>query len=92
MGDTGEDYKAMDQVKRARNQGRREIDTERLKVTGVLFTSHNEGRHLKVIVYNEPLIDYYPGTGKWQSLINPKSKGYGIDGLLEYLGKKDVRP
>ena len=72
-------YKRMRKEKRASN---RESGAIHLFNAGIRFTEHNNGAHL-IVEGKTCLIDYWPGTGRWNS--RDGTKGFGIRNLLEYV-------
>ena len=73
------------QTKRAKLKGE---NTEALILTGVAFTSHNNGAHLIVCGF-----DFWPSTGRWVERGLPsmkKMRGFGLKTLLDAIEKKAV--
>lgn len=58
MGDTGDDYRAWNEDKKAKKRSNKEFSTGMLREKGIEFTSHNGGSHLKI-----GDIDFWPSTG-----------------------------
>ncbi len=73
------DYKAASQEKRASN---RESSAQYLTEVGIPFVSKNEGAHL-IVESGKCLIDFWPGTGKWNS--RDGTKGRGVQNLVQYI-------
>ena len=65
------DFKEISQEKRARN---RESSADYLKTNGIAFVSKNSGAHL-IVTNGSGLIDFWPGTGKWNSRCGKKGRG-----------------
>ena len=92
MGDMGEFWKdvrpAMQKSSRAKRAANRKNGESVLFLRRVPFLKKNAGAHL--IVYPETperRVDYWPGTGLWQSFWGNKS-GRGMDSLLAFLEGK----
>ena len=79
IGDTFNALKKMKQEKRASN---RENSAELLKAEGIVFTSNNGGAHL-IVEGNTCFIDFWPGTGKWNSRCG--AKGFGVRNLITFV-------
>ena len=62
MGEMWRDLKKLRQEKRADN---RENSAGWLTREGIPFESRSDGAHLIVTPPHGPLIDFWPGTGKW---------------------------
>ena len=74
-------YKAERQDKRANN---RQSSAEYLSARGIHFTSHNDGAHL-IVTGPTCFIDFWPGTGKWNS--RDGTKGFGVMNLAAHITK-----
>ena len=59
----------------------RKVSTEHIKENGLIFTSHNNGCHLRV-EGRTCYIDFWPGTGRWKTRTG--IEGFGTANLVEY--------
>ena len=63
MGDIFRAHQKERQAKRASN---RQSGPEVLRAAGIQFQIKNDGAHL-IVQARDHVIDYWPGTGKWQT-------------------------
>ena len=71
--------KAVSSQRRASN---RETSAQYLQQHGILFTEKNQGAHL-IVEGKTCYIDFWPGTGKWNSRCG--HKGFGVKNLVEFI-------
>lgn len=64
MGDTGDDFKAWNEVKKAKKLNNMESSTEILEGRGIEFEAKNGGTHL-IVQHNGKVADFWPSTGKY---------------------------
>ena len=83
MGEMIEVFQAVKRLNQSHAAQMRQLIPEELKRRGIVFTTHNEGAH-PIVETNHGLVDYWPGTGKW--VAREGARGYGLDGLLAYMG------
>lgn len=90
MGDMGDDFNAMRAASKVKRANNRQSSSEFLLTRGWDFVSYNAGAHL-VVVSQERIVDFWPGTGKWIARSGQKSSafqpasGRGVLGLHRYL-------
>lgn len=77
MGDTGDTYNAMREDKQAKRTANREQSAKILEQAGVKYTTRNFGVHLIVEGGAAGVIDFWPGTGRWQARSGKKGRGVG---------------
>ena len=68
------------QEKRADN---RESSASYLRERGIPFVEKNYGAHL-IVEGKDCFIDFWPGTGKWNSRCG--KKGFGVRNLVAFIG------
>lgn len=77
MGDMGDLYKAMRESKQAKHSANRELYAKLLEQAGIKYTTKNYGVHLMVEGGAIGIIDFWPGTGRWQTRSGEKGRGIG---------------
>lgn len=77
-------YAAVKAAGQARRASNRKTSAQYLQQHGVLFTEKNQGAHL-IVEGKACFIDFWPGTGKWNSRCG--TKGFGVKNLVEFIGK-----
>ena len=55
-----------------------------LKGRGILFTVHDDGRHLVIERSGRKIVDLWPMTARWIHRLTGE-KGFGLDSLIEYI-------
>ena len=70
----GEDFAILKSLSRIRRADNRENSAEYLKARGIEFVTNNMGVHL-IVTGRNCLIDFWPGTGKWNSRCGKKGRG-----------------
>ena len=83
MGDTGDDYRALNAHNKKKKANNLEKSTKILVDNNIDFESKNNGIHLIIIDFNGDLIDFYPSTGKWITRKGKSSRG--IKNLLRHI-------
>lgn len=58
--------------------------SEYLRERGIPFVEKNDGAHL-IVEGRECFIDFWPGTGKWNSRCG--KKGFGVRNLVAFIGE-----
>jgi hypothetical protein len=84
MGDTGDDFNAMNNAAKIKRKCNTKSSTDVLMSKQVSFVNHNNGAHL-VICHFDLMVDFWPATGLWKVRKSPK-EGRGVFKLLKYLG------
>ena len=84
MSEMAEDFKALNEMRRAKRGDNKTRSTELLKERGINFQSNNHGVHL-VVRHNDVIYDFYPSTGLYINRAT-KKKGRGVFNLLKKLG------
>ncbi len=79
----GEMFNALKKMKQEKRANNRENSAEYLAERGIPFVSKNGGAHL-IVEGNECFIDFWPGTGKWNSRCG--KKGFGVRSLVVFIG------
>ena len=64
MGDMGDDFKAWNEVRKAKKLNNMESSTEILDGRGIEFETKNGGTHL-IVQHNGKVADFWPSTGKY---------------------------
>lgn len=86
MSEMGEDFAAWRVVKQAKKASNRANSPEILRAAGIAFTTHNDGAHLIVSAPLGHLVDFWPGTGKWQTRgYRFALTGRGVHNLIQHL-------
>ena len=92
MGDEGEfwsDVKPeLKRISRLKRQSNRDNGQSELFVRNIEFLVRNEGAHLIVCQGTAHRVDYWPGTGLWQSAGG--YSGRGIRSLLAFLERRGI--
>ena len=86
MSELGEFYRDLRSSRRDKKANNRAYSAQLLRENKVVFTEHNNGAHLIVEGLNG-YVDFWPGTGKWK--VRGDIAGFGVKGLLAYLGASD---
>lgn len=71
----------------ARRARHRESSPELLRAAGIAFVSKNEGAHL-IVTHNDVTVDFWPGTGKWNTRPVDGKDHRGVKPLIAYLKRK----
>jgi hypothetical protein len=79
----GEMFNALKKERQEKRVSNRESSAEYLRERGVPFEEKNFGAHL-IVEGRECLIDFWPGTGKWNSRCG--KKGFGVRNLVAFIG------
>ena len=66
MGDMGETFLMMREMRRKRHSEQKGENTEALLASGVLFRAVNDGEALLFRERGRPAVDFYPSTGRWK--------------------------
>lgn len=66
---------------------RREMAPVVLAQERIVFSTYNDGAHLRVLVYRDKYINFWPGADKWQRL-DGKYR-HGMEGMIKYI--REVR-
>ena len=83
MSEMGDDFRALKKFGQAKRADNRESSAEYLEQRSIPFVSKNDGAHL-IVEGRECFIDFWPGTGKWNSRCG--KKGFGVRNLVEFIG------
>ena len=83
MGDVGDDYRAMREVKNEKKKSNIVESTKLLEEAGFDIDSRNNGVHL-IVDWNDKTVDFWPSTGKWTVRGGKTSRG--VKGLINFLG------
>ena len=81
--DMGEMFNALKKERQAKRADNREKSAEYLTERGIPFVVKNDGSHL-IVEGAECFIDFWPGTGKWNSRCG--KKGFGVRNLVAFIG------
>lgn len=84
MSDIGDDFNALRKQRQEKHRDNREASADYLTQRGIPFVSKNEGAHL-IVEGNTCFIDFWPGTGRWNS--RDGIKGFGVRNLVAFIGK-----
>ena len=87
MSEAIQHFKDMRKVNQAARSESRESSAEYLLERGIQFTEHNGGAHL-IVEGKDCFIDFWPGTGKWNSRCG--TKGFGVRNLVTFIGEPSV--
>jgi hypothetical protein len=68
----------------ARRARHRESSPELLSAAGIEFVSKNNGAHL-IVTHNGATVDFWPGTGKWNTRPADGKDHRGVKPLIAYL-------
>jgi hypothetical protein len=79
MSEIGDDFAALKKVQQAKRSDNRGQSAEYLRERGIPFSSNNGGAHL-IVEGHSCFIDFWPGTGKWNS--RDGQKGFGVRNLV----------
>lgn len=84
MSDMGDDFRAWNAAKAAKRAKNRAESTSLLQKEGIEFESRNDGAHL--IIHHAKLghINFWPGTGKFQTATGA---GRGVFKLIKLVKK-----
>ena len=82
MEDIYEFYREQKEVSKHKRASNREQSAIYLAERGIHFTTRNEGVHL-IVEGKTCFIDFWPGTGKWNSRCG--TKGFGVRNLVEFI-------
>jgi len=82
MSDTSEMWAAHKQASVAKRASNREQSAALLSEAGIVFTTNNSGVHL-IVEGKTCKIDFWPGTGKWNS--RDGTKGFGVRNLIAHI-------
>ncbi len=83
MGDTGDDFNAWDEEKKAKKAANRKSSPEILKARNIEFEEKNAGAHLIVKVADGKTADFWPGTGLF-IIRGGGRRGRGVFNLLKH--------
>lgn len=81
MGDMGEVFNDLKQVKKEKRAANTQSSTEILKAEGFTFLSLNGGAHL--VVAGNGIVDFWPSTGLW--IVRGGKKGRGVKNLIKFI-------
>jgi hypothetical protein len=84
MGETGDDYKAMNEHGKEKRSNNRDKSAEYLNEHSIPFETKNFGVHL-IVEGRDCYIDFWPGTGKWKT--RKGESGFGVRNLADYILK-----
>jgi hypothetical protein len=82
MSDIGELFNALKKKKQEKRANNRDQSAEYLVSHGIIYTTNNGGAHL-IVEGKEGYIDFWPGTGRWNSRCG--KKGFGVRNLVEFI-------
>ena len=88
MSEVAETFNAMKKMKQEKRADNRENSAEYLRTRSIPFVSNNHGAHL-IVEGRDCFIDFWPGTGKWNSRCG--KKGFGVRNLVEFIDSKPVQ-
>lgn len=80
--DCVEVFRAMKEHSKAKRASNRENSQKFLIEAGIPFTEKNDGAHL-IVEGHSCFIDFWPGTGRWNS--RDGSKGFGVRNLIQHI-------
>ena len=86
MGDTGDDYRALDAHKKVKKLNNIADSTNLLIIEGINFESKNNGTHLIVTDLKGNIIDFWPSTGKW--IIRGGKTSRGVLNLIRHIKRR----
>jgi len=79
----GEAFNALRKERQEKRASNRENSAAYLAGRGITFVVKNDGAHL-IVEGKECFIDFWPGTGKWNSRCG--KKGFGVRNLVKFIG------
>lgn len=82
LGELFHEKRIESQLRRKHN---RTFSAELLTANSIAYYTNNAGVHL--IVHHVPMIDFWPGTGKWLVRGAGNPKGRGVRSLINFLKK-----
>ena len=82
MSDASEMWAAHKQASATRRASNREASAHILQEAGIVFTTNNGGAHL-IVEGKTCMIDFWPGTGRWNS--RDGTKGFGVRNLIAHI-------
>lgn len=82
MSEIGDIFNGLRKIKQEKRASNREQSAQILKDKGIVFSSNNGGAHL-IVEGKNCYIDFWPGTGKWNS--RNGDKGFGVRNLVIYI-------
>jgi hypothetical protein len=85
MSEIGDDFAALKKYQQEKRAGNRVQSAEYLRERGIPFSSNNGGAHL-IVEGPSCFIDFWPGTGKWNS--RDGKKGFGVRNLVALIKGK----
>jgi len=64
MGDIGDDFRALQAIRKKKKSDNKISSTDLLIKNNICFDSKNNGAHL-VVSHKNKIADFWPSTGKW---------------------------
>ena len=85
MGDMGEIYSDLRELKRKKRASNTEHSTSLLQRAGVVFSSPNGGTHL-IVLAGLNIVDFWPATGLWViRKVKTNARRRGVQKLIEFV-------
>ena len=82
MSEETECYAVLKEASKTKRASNRDQSAEYLRNKDIPFTEHNGGAHL-VVEGKSGYIDFWPGTGRWNSRCG--KKGFGVRNLVTFI-------
>jgi hypothetical protein len=82
MGDEGDFWRDVKEIRQEKRASNRVNGQENLTKEGIPFEIKNNGAHL-IVEGNSCFIDYWPGTGRWNS--RDGVSGFGVRSLIHHI-------
>ena len=82
MSEIGDDFAALKKAQQENRANNRIQSADYLSKRGIQFSSNNGGAHL-IVEGPSCFIDFWPGTGKWNS--RDGQKGFGVRNLVAFI-------
>lgn len=83
MGDMGDLFNDLKQVRQKKRAGNRDQSAAVLSRAGIVFEEKNIGAHL-IVFGGETTIDFWPGTGLW-IVRGENQRRYGVRKLVQFV-------
>lgn len=75
-------YRSLRSRSQEKRSSNRKQSAKYLQDRDIQFTEHNDGAHL-IVEGQSTYIDFWPGTGKWNSRCG--RKGFGVSNLVAFI-------
>ena len=85
MSELSECFKVLKEDGKQRRANNRKNSADMLANSGISFESKNGGAHL-IVEGRSCLIDFWPGTGKWNA--RDGKRGFGVKNLIVYIKRE----